>query len=225
MRFSIPPIRATRRPVPRDPSLTGALRVKSPQSRFRRPAAPRRGRVPVGSPADAAVVTPLARAESLERRVCLAATVMDATFGAGGAATVDVAGLLDSATTVQALPDGKIMVGGFGTTPLGTRAALLRLNATGTPDAGFGVNGLATPGTQALLDTIYAIAVQPDGKVLVGGYRAVGARANALLLSPGDPNNPAQPTYGKSFDDVRDLPNLAFAVARYNADGTPDQSF
>jgi len=59
--------------------------------------------VPVGSPADAAVVTPLARAESLERRVCLAATVMDATFGAGGAATVDVAGLLDSATTVEAL--------------------------------------------------------------------------------------------------------------------------
>ena len=61
-------------------------------------------------------------------------------------------------------PDGKILVGGSFTILAGqTNEGLARLNADGTVDRGFfhGAGG-ATP-------WIYSLALQPDGKILVGG--------------------------------------------------------
>jgi len=66
-------------------------------------------------------------------------------------------------------PDGKILVGGTFTV-LGQqrRVGMARLNVDGTVDLDFnpGTNGPIYPGTV----TVYAIAVQPDGKILAGGY-------------------------------------------------------
>ena len=63
-------------------------------------------------------------------------------------------------------PDGKILLGGDFTalSPNGgaavTRNRIARLNPDGTLDAAFNPNAS---------DTVYAIAVQADGKILVGG--------------------------------------------------------
>jgi uncharacterized delta-60 repeat protein len=62
--------------------------------------------------------------------------------------------------------DGKILVGGYFNTLGGqTRNYLGRLNADGTLDSGFnpGAGGADYP-------TVYSLAVQADGKILVGGY-------------------------------------------------------
>ena len=70
-----------------------------------------------------------------------------------------------SAIAVQ--PDGKILVGGYFTALGGgeagtiTRNYIGRLNADGTVDTSF------DPGADAY---VYALAVQPDGKILVGGF-------------------------------------------------------
>ncbi|MEX1132391.1 MAG: T9SS type A sorting domain-containing protein [Flavobacteriales bacterium] len=74
------------------------------------------------------------------------------------------AGADDFVTAVAVQNDGKVVIGGFFTTVGGTsRNFLARLNSDGTLDASFntgsGPNG-------AVLD----IAVQPDGKVLIGGF-------------------------------------------------------
>ncbi len=82
---------------------------------------------------------------------------VDATFDAGASAAV-------YAIAVQ--PDGEILVGGNFTTLGGggsgttARSGIGRLNPDGTVDASFnpGANG-----------TVFALAVQPDGKILVGG--------------------------------------------------------
>jgi uncharacterized delta-60 repeat protein len=65
--------------------------------------------------------------------------------------------------------DGKILVGGPFTKLGGqTRNCIGRLNADGTLDGSF------NPGTDALSGVgVSAIAVQPDGKILVGGYFTV----------------------------------------------------
>ena len=61
-------------------------------------------------------------------------------------------------------PDGKILVGGgFSTYKGETQNRITRLNADGTRDTGF-----ATTGT-GFGNTIQAILLQPDGKILVGG--------------------------------------------------------
>src|SRR3954470_13872703 len=63
-------------------------------------------------------------------------------------------------------PDGKILIGGNFTTvapnggPPVTRNYIARLNADGTLDAGFDPNANST---------VYAIALQADGAILVGG--------------------------------------------------------
>ena len=66
--------------------------------------------------------------------------------------------------------DGKILVGGSFTSLNGaTRNRLVRLNSDGTEDTTFYTNlGSGFSGTVS--STVYSIAVQTDGKILVGGF-------------------------------------------------------
>jgi uncharacterized delta-60 repeat protein len=68
-------------------------------------------------------------------------------------------------------PDGKILIGGLFTSVLGVeRNHIARLNADGTLDVAFNPN-VTTPGYSASSgDGVASIVVQPDGKILVGGY-------------------------------------------------------
>ncbi len=81
---------------------------------------------------------------------------LDASFSAGTG--------FNNAVNILALqPDGKVLVGGFFTTYNGTAVnRICRLNADGSLDAGFGA------GT-GFNNTVYTLALQPDGKVLMGG--------------------------------------------------------
>jgi uncharacterized delta-60 repeat protein len=68
--------------------------------------------------------------------------------------------------SVALQPDGKILIGGNFTTYNGTaRNRIARLNADGSLDASFNL-GSGVEGSNSL---IYSIAVQPDGKILIGG--------------------------------------------------------
>jgi len=65
---------------------------------------------------------------------------------------------------VTALAEGKVLIGGpFVTVNGAARPFLARLNADGSLDTGF-LNGLSGPD-----NTVASIALQPDGKILVGG--------------------------------------------------------
>ncbi|UOR00198.1 delta-60 repeat domain-containing protein (plasmid) [Hymenobacter sp. 5317J-9] len=84
---------------------------------------------------------------------------LDNTFNPGGAG-------VDGAVYALALqPDGKVLVGGFFVSYNGASSPdyLLRLNANGSLDTSF------NPGGAGASSAVYALAVQPDGSVLVGG--------------------------------------------------------
>jgi uncharacterized delta-60 repeat protein len=68
-----------------------------------------------------------------------------------------------SPTTIAVQPDGKIVLGGFFTSYNGvTQNRIIRLNSDGTRDTGFNIGtGFDNP--------VEVIALQPDGKILVGG--------------------------------------------------------
>jgi uncharacterized delta-60 repeat protein len=97
---------------------------------------------------------------------------LDNAFNAGGAG----ANGFVNALAVQA--DGKVLVGGFFTSYNGNAAApdyVLRLNAGGSLDAGFNAGGAGAD------NTVFAVAVQADGKVLVGGvFTSYNGNAAAL---------------------------------------------
>src|SRR5262249_40113691 len=88
-------------------------------------------------------------------------------------------------STVYALavqPDGKLLLGGFFTQVNGTpRARIARLNADGSLDTSF------DPGSGAN-NFVQALAVQPDGKVLLGGgfSQVNGTPRNTIARLNGD---------------------------------------
>lgn len=74
------------------------------------------------------------------------------------------AGINGIVRAVVAQPDGKILIGGDFTAINGTpRGRVARLNADGSLDTTFGQN------EQGVNSTVYSLALQSDGKVLVGG--------------------------------------------------------
>ena len=120
---------------------------------------------------------------------------MDASFGTNGTVTVPFAGnSFDVARSVALQADGKIVVGGS-TSGAGTGNdfALVRLNSNGTLDTSFGSFGKVRTAVSSVNDDGYALAIQPDGKIVL-----VGA------------------AMGLTND---------FAIVRYEANGTPDLTF
>jgi uncharacterized delta-60 repeat protein len=91
---------------------------------------------------------------------------LDGSFGTDGKVRVDFAGDTDRAWSVLVQNDGKILVGGeanTGSSATGVDFALLRLNANGSLDAGFGSNGRVLTPIKASTgtDVVRALAIQP----------------------------------------------------------------
>ncbi len=112
---------------------------------------------------------------------------LDATFNSGTGANGNVL-----VTKIQ--NDGKIIIAGMFTTYNGTtRNKIARLNLDGTIDPTF------NPGVGADL-TIYTIAIQSNGKMVIGGgfstYNGIARRGIARLNSDGTLDSPFNPGTG-----------------------------
>jgi uncharacterized delta-60 repeat protein len=168
---------------------------------------------------------------------------LDTSFGAGGKQTVDFGGV-DEAEGVAVQPDGKIVVTGFG--GAGHDLVATRLNADGTVDTSFGTGGKTSinfGGTESG----GAMALQPDGKILIVGATDVsGASQFAVArLTAGGALDPS--FNGSGMLTLAYGPKAAaavavqqngkivvlgdggagqdFIVARLNPDGSQDTSF
>jgi len=93
----------------------------------------------------------------------------DTSFGSTGTVTTAVSNERDAAQAVALQADGKIIVAGH-TSNINTNFAVARYNIDGTLDTGFG-NGLGvlTVDFFGFTDIAESVAVQPDGKIVLGG--------------------------------------------------------
>ncbi|HOX16407.1 MAG TPA: hypothetical protein PLP18_09805 [Smithellaceae bacterium] len=123
-------------------------------------------------------------------------------FGTTGIVTTSVGGVKDEAFALVIQPDGpsdfKIVVAGSSFNSISNKYdfALVRYNADGNLDAGFGSGGTVTTSVGNVKDYAQALRIQPsDNKIVVAGV---------------------------SFNSVSRKYN--FALVRYNTDGTLDKS-
>ncbi len=95
---------------------------------------------------------------------------LDNSFGNNGIVVSPVGSENDYSDGVAIQPDGKIVVCGYfddGATLLSM--VLLRYNDDGTPDAGFGNNGIVTFNAGEGDDMARDVKIQPDGKIVITG--------------------------------------------------------
>jgi uncharacterized delta-60 repeat protein len=123
---------------------------------------------------------------------------LDQTFGSGGKVTTTFGSTADFVDAVALQPDGRIVAAGStGTSQQRDDVfALTRYTPDGTLDSSFGDGGTTGFVTQSQ-NLAQSVLVQPDGKIVVAG--------DSLVYSRPGPSD--------------------FALARYNADGTLDESF
>ncbi len=130
---------------------------------------------------------------------------LDSTFGSGGVVVSEPATDTKwAAVAVQ--PDGKIVVAESHATTNQIGAA--RFNIDGTPDSSFGVGGeavvLLPPTSGGSTSVAPSIAIQPDGKILVGGSQATAIFGGILHYSTVvrfDVNGVLDPTFGANGHD------------------------
>ena len=147
----------------------------------------------------------------------------DTTFGTNGVAQFalsTVSNRSDRGTTVDVQPDGKILVGGRSivTAGLGYDFLLMRLDTLGVLDPSFGVGGIATthfPGTETNLGR--KLLLQPDGKIVMVGFVAVGA-SNQCGIARFDTHGILDPGFGTG-GRVQDPVSVGCFTVNQQSDG------
>lgn len=144
----------------------------------------------------------------------------------------------DGVSTVLLLPTGKLLIGGYFSDYNGSaRYGLARLNADGSLDPTF--NSGFSSNTY-----VYNLGVQPDGRILVGGYINLSSSVSSLmvrLLADGTTDSSFSSSlgltnsfFGKAFELQPDgkivlltsaTANTTGGVGRVNADGSLDPTF
>jgi len=98
---------------------------------------------------------------------------LDTTFSTDGKVTTDI-GTTDAGRAVAIQSDGKIVVAGFAQVSGTYEFAVVRYGTDGTLDSSFSSDGIATIDVSSGHDLAYAIAIQTDGMIVIGGATGVG---------------------------------------------------
>ncbi|MFD8631523.1 hypothetical protein [Streptomyces sp. NPDC059656] len=173
----------------------------------------------------------------------------DTTFDNDGRATTQFGGV-DQARAVALRPDGKIVVAGLSNAGGTYDFAVARYNSNGSPDIDFDADGRVTTDFEGGLDQVFGLALRPDGRIVAAGSaNGFGADDFALVQYDGDGTlDSGFGTGGRVTTDFGGLDQArgmalqpdgkivtaglggsgstsAFALARHNADGSPDAGF
>jgi uncharacterized delta-60 repeat protein len=181
---------------------------------------------------------------------------LDLGFGIGGTVATGLsAGFLGDAGDVAVAPDGSLVVVGVldrGST--GEDFAVQRYDRDGVPDPAFGSGGTVTTDFAGGSDLAHAVAVAPDGGVVVAGHATGPAGDQDFALARYTASGAPDPAFGAAGLVTTDVAGGAdlgsalalqadgravvagrvtdargsredFGVARYAVDGSPDPTF
>ena len=93
-------------------------------------------------------------------------------FGSPNGYVTTNVGAFDNGFAVAVQTDNKIVVAGNADAGMGDRLALLRYNADGGLDPGFGTSGIVTRSASgpSIIAGAFAVVLQPGGEIVVAGY-------------------------------------------------------
>ncbi len=171
--------------------------------------------------------------------------LLDTTFDGDGIATTAVSGTAVGNSSVffdvVIQPDGKIVAAGNASFGVNQDFAVVRYNANGSLDTTFGTGGIVTTDFGSSSDFANAIALAPDGKIVVSGgtidnLGIARYNTNGTLDTTFDGDGKLIISDARGFTDVAVQPDgkIVFVavnqssrtiVLRYNINGTADTTF
>jgi uncharacterized delta-60 repeat protein len=179
--------------------------------------------------------------------------LLDTSFNGTGKVTTAFGSIDDEGGALVLQPDGKLVAAGLSQQGPSWVFALARYNPNGSLDSSFNGTGKVTTAFGSIDDEAFALALQPDGKLIAAGYSYTGAattydfalaRYNTdgsldtsfggtgkvrTAISPGDDevNRLVRQPDGKlvAAGSAESATNTDFALARYNTDGSLDTKF
>ncbi len=137
---------------------------------------------------------------------------LDTSFG-GGRVMLPAGVSDDYANAVVVQPDGKIILGGRGAENAGD-FALIRLERDGSVDTSFGNNGRVLTDFAGTSDSINALVLQTDGKIVAVGS-TVGANSTDFALARYMPDGSLDGSFGqggKVTHSITDDTDIAYAA-------------
>ena len=175
--------------------------------------------------------------------------ILDLTFGTAGRLTTDFSGSRDVAFAVGIQADGRIIVAGVTGNYPSAQFGLARYNTDGSLDAAFGTGGIVTIrfGNDSRARALW---IQPDGKIVTGGFVNNGS-SNDAALARLNPDGTVDVSFGVAGRVLTDFggrnfgnalamqsdgrlvvvgaddfpPFYDFVIARYEGDGREDRTF
>ncbi len=174
----------------------------------------------------------------------------DSTFSADGITVTNINPGNDYGLAMALQPDGRIVAAGMTTTTEAPseRVALVRYMPDGSLDSSFGNAGVTSTAIGTIRSQATAVAIQPDGRIIIAGFASSGASSSVFMLARYQPDGSLDNAFGDNgilFDDLGPQNDRAngmvlqpdgrivvtgqaggdHAVVRYNADGSRDNSF
>jgi len=178
---------------------------------------------------------------------------LDTTFGTGGKVTTQFGTSQSEAAAVVLQSDGKFVAAGYSFNGTNSDIALARYNANGSLDTTFGTGGIVTTDIGNVDNASFALAIQPaDGKLIAAGSSINGTNDDFAVVRY-NTNGTLDNTFGtggivttnfagNSFDYIEAVAlqpdgkivaagslfngsSFLFALARYNTNGTLDDTF
>jgi uncharacterized delta-60 repeat protein len=107
---------------------------------------------------------------------------LDTGFGIGGIVTTSIGSSDDKALALGIQPDGRIVAAGYSSNGSNYDFALVRYNADGSLDTGFGIGGKVTTPIGSGYDIAYALDIQSDGRIVVAGSSCIGSNYDFALV-------------------------------------------
>ena len=176
---------------------------------------------------------------------------LDPTFGTGGKVIHSLRSGEDQASAICLQPDGKIVVAGSSDNGESFDFAMVRYNASGNLDPGFGKGGIVTTSIRDGDDKAFALCIQRDKKLVAAGSSNDGSY-NDFALTRYNSNGTPDVSFGKNGivitsisagDDHASAASVQpdgkiiaagnsnngvtndFAIVRYNGNGSFDLEF
>lgn len=180
--------------------------------------------------------------------------VLDTSFGVNGMATIPVVQSGNSFDCIMVQPDGKILAAGtYSPIFLWNVMLLVRFNADGSLDTGFGEDGIVNYSHNDVDDEVFNMALTAEGNIVVAGFSATVNYDYYMLMVQFTPDGQLDAAFGtegavveneepyNEGGDIQVQPDGKIVVAgttgnsppgsfdlavwKYNTDGTRDATF